>query len=626
MRTLRVVGALSGVAAVCAMQGCSSSAPSESGSFIAAASEAVKAAREQETIYSAKVVDGVVVSSSTATIPASAYGTAPPQPPKGGDKPLPPAATKKIDDLLEAHVKRGEANNKGSERVNVVVTFAESQQVARLPDINEKEPLDSVTNQAALQRIGAAITQLEQARAPEHAKHAAELASQHGASVRDQFWLINGMVLDLPLNQVRALSARADVSYVEQATKDIPPPANNSVDARNLMWTDPYYSGFSTGRVGLLDTGVRATHTLFNSPSRLGVRRDCVNGTSNNCATGTNLDPSDNNWNHGTLSASELSANSNLGNNNRGVTSITVDSFKIYTAAGLAVDASVRGFQAALATGDRVIVAEIQDTGGTIGAISTAANSAYDSGAVIVAAAGNYGPGDYSVRAPGNARKVLAVGAADVMSLALMDYSGRGPTTDNGRTKPDILGPTNVYAASNASDTALGLFQGTSAATPNAAAATALMRNVLRGSNSTVAPGQVYAMMLAGGDNESDAPYNNAIGAGMIKLEAQAWLHWGSVNLTSGSTIDIPLNLSVPGNLNAAIWWADPSQTQHNDVDLELYNPSGGFVTFSGSGASIFEKLNAWGGGVSGIWKLRIRAYLVTGTQRVFWAMTTPPT
>src|SRR4029077_1111688 len=103
------------------------------------------------------------------------------------------------------------------------------------------------------------------------------------------------------------------------------------------------------------------------------------------CNTGI-LNTDDDCWNHGTSSASELSANGNLGDVSRGVTAIAVDSFKVYSCAGLDTAAAVRGFQAAVAVLDRVIVAEIQDTGGENGSIAAAADAAFNAGAVVIAA------------------------------------------------------------------------------------------------------------------------------------------------------------------------------------------------------------------------------------------------
>lgn len=571
-------------------------------------------------LYSAEWRDGKVVRSSVSSAPPPIVMTGLAFEPKADLATAAAAPAPKIDELLEAHLRSAEAAKIASQRVQVIVTYQETLKLPRFPALNLSEPRSSAGNQAMLQRADQLVGQIAQARAAEHAAHAARLAANYGAQVQETFWLINGMVVDLPLDQVRALAAEPDVQFVEHAEKPIPPPANQSVDVRNLLDTEPYFAlNQTTGFIGILDTGIRLTHTLL---SHVDLRADCVNGTSNNCFTGTGLNPADDFWNHGTSTASELTANGNLGAANRGVTAITVDSWKIYNNQGLVTPAAVRGFQAAVAVGDRVIVAEIQDTGGNTGAIATAADQAFDAGAVVVAAAGNFGCGagnvglPGSVRSPGNARKALAVGAVDVTSLALECYSGRGPTSD-GRTKPDILGPTNVNAASNASDTALQLFTGTSAATPNAAGATALEWEFF----GQAAPGFINSVMIMTGRNAaSAAPFDNNNGAGLPFLPVNGIILSSSVIVSSGGTVDVPIN--VTGNIqfiDSALWWPE-SPGLHNDVDLQLVNPNGVVVASSLSVASIFEKVRATTGLVDGTWKIRIHAFNVTGSQLVFWA------
>jgi len=399
---------------------------------------------------------------------------------------------------------------------------------------------------------------------------------------------------------------------VEENYKSIPPPSGNLAGARATLTTDPYFNlGQTSGFIGLLDTGVRASHTLL---SRVDIKRDCVNGTSSNCAVGSGLDPSDNFWNHGTASASLISGNGNLGNANRGVSGITVDSWKIYNNSGLVTAAALRGFQAAVALLDRVIVAEIQDTGSATASIAAAADAAFNAGAVVVAAAGNFGPGASSIRSPGNTRKALAIGAVEFPSLTLKSFSGRGPTAD-GRFKPELTSVTDITAASNVSDTALQTFTGTSCATPIAAGATALVRNFLRGTSFAISPGFVNSFMILTGRSGS---FNNNEGAGLIQLPTNGTFNLGNVTMNSGTVVDIPLTLggSVSA-LDVALWWPETAAV-HNDVDVSLINPSGSTVGSSISGVSIFERIHV-NTSVTGTWKLRIRSFSVSTSQPVFW-------
>lgn len=68
-------------------------------------------------------------------------------------------------------------------------------------------------------------------------------------------------------------------------------------------------------------------------------------------------------------------------------------------------------------------------------------NKLWSAGLVVLTAAGNHGPGPYSIGAPGNSRKIITVGASDAMqNRSGNDYSGRGPT-ENCIKKPDIVAP-----------------------------------------------------------------------------------------------------------------------------------------------------------------------------------------
>ncbi|WP_429143828.1 S8 family peptidase [Anaerotaenia torta] len=74
-------------------------------------------------------------------------------------------------------------------------------------------------------------------------------------------------------------------------------------------------------------------------------------------------------------------------------------------------------------------------------------NAVWDSGIVVVVAAGNNGPGPMSISTPGISRKVITVGSSDdnvavevFGSGRTKDYSGRGPTPFCIK-KPDIVAP-----------------------------------------------------------------------------------------------------------------------------------------------------------------------------------------
>lgn len=80
-----------------------------------------------------------------------------------------------------------------------------------------------------------------------------------------------------------------------------------------------------------------------------------------------------------------------------------------------------------------------------------AVERAWDNGIVVVTAAGNHGPGAYSVTTPGISHKVITVGASDdrLRTHFSRAYSGRGPTISCVR-KPDVVAPgSNILSCLN---------------------------------------------------------------------------------------------------------------------------------------------------------------------------------
>ncbi|MEV7992747.1 S8 family serine peptidase [Streptomyces sp. NPDC086077] len=101
-----------------------------------------------------------------------------------------------------------------------------------------------------------------------------------------------------------------------------------------------------------------------------------------------------------------------------------------------------------------------------------------ETGALFVVAAGNSGPGEYTVNAPGAAAAALTVGAVDSTDQ-MAGFSSSGPREGDDGLKPDVTAPgVNVLAARSQHTTGEGHYtvkSGTSMATPHVAGAAALL-------------------------------------------------------------------------------------------------------------------------------------------------------
>lgn len=531
----------------------------------------------------------------------------------------------KIHPLLQEWLK----DRDPSERHELVIVGRETLEIPRFPEPAGDQPRSSRVNQRLRKRAEALVDDLV-ARRAEAQGDLVRIAEDLDGKVVEQFWLINAMLVDIPLYAVEKLASVDEIISIEPRHSAEPPPQNEPDVARGHIVSDPYF-GFTGTFVGILDTGVRATHTMFRSPDHLDFLLDTVNGGANGNGPGAN--PDDTDWNHGTSTAAIITGNGNLGADHRGVTESTLDSIKIYTAAGLDEAATLRGFQRAVAILDRVIVGEIQANQGSNGSISQAADAAFDAGAAVIAANGNFGPNAGTVRSPGNAHRAIGVGNVDVQSLTTATSQGRGPASD-GRFKPDVQAPSNTETASNASDTALQVFTGTSGATPYAAGAAVLLRNFLRTSFGITDPGQVYAQMILSG---RDTSFDNETGTGLLRLPTDGFAFVGNVNVGHKQNIDISIPVGDGiRTIEAALWW--PEHTfrfvpqfpffafePHSDIDLRIVSPAGATRASSLSVGSVFERARVTASKLDrGTWKLRITGFRVPHPpQKVFWSAVT---
>jgi serine protease AprX len=110
------------------------------------------------------------------------------------------------------------------EREHVVVVFADTQVIPRFPEPATDEPRDSNRNQPLLERAQELVQSIGPERAPGYERLEAELAD-YEATMVERFWLINGVVADMPLKSVvkhrdQCVSACASVSWTSRTVTE----------------------------------------------------------------------------------------------------------------------------------------------------------------------------------------------------------------------------------------------------------------------------------------------------------------------------------------------------------------------------------------------------------------------
>lgn len=108
---------------------------------------------------------------------------------------------------------------------------------------------------------------------------------------------------------------------------------------------------------------------------------------------------------------------------------------------------------------------------GNLDPLQKGAQTLWNSGIVVVAAAGNSGPGEKTIKSPGSNGQIITVGGLDdgreSGKLDIADFSSRGPTYN--RYKPDLVAPAvNIISTTNFSQKKhfYAIMSGTSVSTP----------------------------------------------------------------------------------------------------------------------------------------------------------------
>ena len=503
------------------------------------------------------------------------------------------------------------------ETMEVLIGIATDTKLPRLPSLEHGQPRSSPQNVAILAAREQDIRQAAATRRGERADFNARLAGLRGV-IRDEYVVGNVVKVAMPATAIPELANDPDVLSVSLA--------NERGQTQFVRWAEEalgtrvhrlfnYDGAMPNLYLGLFDTGVRETHAQFAANTgggKIDYQLDCFYGTSS-CVSSAGstpfYDPHDPHGNHGTPSANVImggTANVLL----RGISAVTLDSFNIWGHAeafpGVGREALIRAFNRAVDVDDKIVSIPAGFSGDESSSdICVAAHDAFDSGMLVLAAVGNYEEVITEAPvAPAIARKALAIGAYDAYGDDVM-YQVNGRV--DGRIKPDLQFPTNVYSASNASDTALyPIFDGTSCATASSGGGAAIMYEVYNTLALGTEPGKLYAALLASSEGYSASDVN---GAGRVRLQDVCGSWWAGTRTVSGSTnqdITIPVPASRE-DLHVAIWWPEEIGQAHKNVNLRIYPPGSGIAADTSLDAtSVWEIAGVAGPVTAGNWTVRM--------------------
>jgi len=187
--------------------------------------EPIKGEDPFNLINTALVKNGRIVDISVDEIPDSAFSDEPIDKKdvkyKGQEQ-----TSEKIHPLLTQWLNERSEN----ERELIVINFLDGVEIPRFPTPIIDEPCDSEANQKAMEGSEELVQEIEERRAEYYDKLADELLERYEANVLETFWLINGMLVEMPLRAVPRVAARQDVLYLEPNNTGVGPPQDRRND------------------------------------------------------------------------------------------------------------------------------------------------------------------------------------------------------------------------------------------------------------------------------------------------------------------------------------------------------------------------------------------------------------
>ncbi len=236
-----------------------------------------------------------------------------------------------------------------------------------------------------------------------------------------------------------------------------------------IIGANDIWSGYNiTGEgivVGILDTGIDYMHPDLGGglgpDYKVMGGYDFVNG---------NNDPMDDHR-HGTHVAGIVAANGQL----QGVApDARLVGYKVLDHEGYGYASwIIAGIEQSVIDGVDILNVSLGGPGSPDDPMSQAIDNASAAGVVCVVAAGNSGPGYYTLGSPGVAKRALTVGAT-YLNDDIASFSSKGPVNQTHDIKPDVMAP-GVQINAPVLNAGYQQMSGTSMAAPHVAGAAALL-------------------------------------------------------------------------------------------------------------------------------------------------------
>jgi subtilisin family serine protease len=437
------------------------------------------------------------------------------------------------------------------------------------------------------------------------------LVARHGGKVMTIAYGANLLVVEIPETKVSALAAEEAVQWIEPAAPGLGP-ANDGIRGQigvNTLFSAPYNLNGSGVDILIYDSTNVAAHTdfgtrLWSAGDDSGTDREhsthvagtaagagTVNSTYRGMAPAANIISYGTGWTGGILfyeDVGDIEAEFSAAQNNRGadVANASIGSnvyanypsscylYGNYGASDVVMDQMIRGGNATMGIGDKIIVAWAAGNERSTSCSATGYNT---------------------IAPPGSAKNPIHVGAINTNNNSMTSFTSWGPT-DDGRIKPTIVsggcqstGDLGITSTDNSPVNGYTTMCGTSMASPSVAGSIALMLQAYRLQYNTTGnfwPSTAKALLIQTATDLGNAGPDYQNGYGLVNIQAavdlinrrgftQASMNSGdydyySVVVSSSAT---PLRVSLAWDDRETTANANP--TLINNLDLQLTAPDG---------------------------------------------------